>query len=140
VNLRPHRKEPPELSLAPLIDVVFLLLIFFMVSTTFEKESRLKLELPEAVTQNAETDAKRVIDIRIAPNGAFRIGDKMLASNDLDGLMAELERAAGGDKEKRIAIRADADTPHRYVVRAMDAASQLGLLRIAIPTKVVEAE
>ncbi len=140
MNLRPHRKDPPELSLAPLIDVVFLLLIFFMVSTTFEKESRLKLELPEAVTQNQEADPKQVIDIRIAPNGAYRIGDRMLAKGDLEGLMQELEKAAGGDKEKRIAIRADAQTPHRYVVRAMDAASQLGLLRIAIPTKVVEGE
>ena len=138
MNLRPHRKDAPELSLAPLIDVVFLLLIFFMVSTTFEKESRLNLQLPEAVTENPEADPDEFIEIEIARDGRFVIDDEALADNGLGALMERLDAVAGGDTSKKIAIRADADTPHRYVVRAMDAASQLGLVRINIPTKVAD--
>ena len=143
MNLRPHRKEPPELSLAPLIDVVFLLLIFFMVSSTFDKESQLKLELPGAVTQNQDVERKELIEILIGPTGDFVVDDVPLIhstseGSDLQGLMDRLDAIAGSNKQMRVSIRADANTPHRFVVRAMDAASQLGLLHISIPTKVVE--
>ena len=136
MNLRPHRKESPEISLAPLIDVVFLLLIFFMVSTTFDKESQLKLELPDAVTQNQQADAQEMIEVQISADGRFVVDKIALDDADLASLINRLGEIAGGNKEMLVSIRADAETPHHFVVRAMDAASQLGLVRISIPTRV----
>ena len=133
MNLKPDRKDDIDLNLTPLIDVVFLLLIFFMVSTTFEKTSKLKIDLPEA-SAKAEKQAEQKIVIGIDAKGRFYINDRQLVNTQIKTLKLALTKVAGNNKETPIILRADAKTPHQSVVTAMDAASQLGLTRLSIST------
>jgi len=133
LNLKPERREEIDLNLTPLIDVVFLLLIFFMVSTTFEKTSKLKIDLPEASAQaTAQPDKKIVIGIDV--KGRYFINDRQLVNTQLKTLKLALLKMAGDNKDIPIVLRADAKTPHQSVVTAMDAASQVGLTRLSIST------
>ena len=133
MNLKPERREDIDLNLTPLIDVVFLLLIFFMVSTTFEKNSKLKIDLPEASAQATQQANKKIV-IGIDVKGRYYINDRQLVNTQLKTLKLALLKIAGDNKEVPIVLRADAKTPHQAVVRAMDAASQLGLTRLSIST------
>jgi len=133
LNLKPERREDIDLNLTPLIDVVFLLLIFFMVSTTFEKTSKLKIDLPEASAQATQQVNKKIV-IGIDVKGRYYINDRQLVNTQLKTLKLALLKIAGDNKEVPIVLRADAKTPHQAVVRAMDAASQLGLTRLSIST------
>ena len=108
MNLRPQRKESPELNLTPLIDVVFLLLIFFMVSTTFDKESRIKVELPTAATQDDKVDAKQVLNVTVDAQGRFFVDQKEVISVEADILKRAIEKFAGTDREMPVIITADA--------------------------------
>lgn len=127
------RREDVDLNITPLIDIVFLLLIFFMVSTTFQKESELRVQLPEA-EQDESVQPVKPVEIVISADGQYAIGGRTLADNSLATLMQSLREAAGDDREQPLVVRADARTPHQAVVRAMDAASKLGLSRISIAT------
>lgn len=130
MNLRPRRPEPADINLTPLIDVVFLLLIFFMVSTTFKDESRLRLELPHAQGEEVPAEEPAMIRILIDRAGAFRIDDRA-APGDGEALAQALREALGGRSALPVLIQADAATPHQAVMTALDAASQAGLTRIA---------
>ncbi len=133
MNLKPERREEIDLNLTPLIDVVFLLLIFFMVSTTFEKTSKLKIDLPEASAQaTAQPDKKIVIGIDV--KGNYYINERQLVNTQLRTLKLALLKIAGDNKNIPIVLRADAKTPHQSVVTAMDAASQVGLTHLSIST------
>lgn len=131
MNLRPRRREPPDINLTPLIDVVFLLLIFFMVSTTFKEDARLRIELPSAEGEAVPAEEPQVLEIVIDGTGTFYVDDRMVADRSVDTLKKALARAAGEEREIPVLIKADARTPHQAVMTAMDAASQLGLLRLA---------
>jgi len=133
LNLKPDRRDEIDLNLTPLIDVVFLLLIFFMVSTTFEKTSKLKIDLPEASAQATQQENKKIV-IGIDVKGRYYINDRQLVNTQLKTLKIALVKIAGDNKEMPIVLRADAKTPHQAVVRAMDAASQVGLTRLSIST------
>jgi len=133
LNLKPDRKEEIDLNLTPLIDVVFLLLIFFMVSTTFEQTSKLKIDLPEA-SAKAEQQSDKKIVIGIDVKGRFYINDRQLVNTQVKTLKIALMKVAGDNKEIPIVLRADAKTPHQAVVTAMDAAAQVGLTRLSIST------
>ena len=133
MNLKPERREELDLNLTPLIDVVFLLLIFFMVSTTFEQSSRLKIDLPQA-TPKATQQADKKIVIGIDVKGNYYVNDRQLVNTQLKTLKLALMKVAGDNKDTPIVLRADAKTPHQSVVTAMDAASQLGLTRLSIST------
>ncbi|VAW64355.1 Biopolymer transport protein ExbD/TolR [hydrothermal vent metagenome] len=133
MNLKPERRDDIDLNLTPLIDVVFLLLIFFMVSTTFEKTAKLKIDLPEASAQaTPQVDKKIVIGIDV--KGRYYINDRQLVNTQLKTLKMALLKFAGDNKNIPIVLRADAKTPHQSVVTAMDAASQVGLTRLSIST------
>lgn len=123
-----------DVNLTPLIDMVFLLLIFFMVSTTFTKESRLGLELPESSAAAADNESRQ-IEIVISANGNFRVNDRELVNNQLDTLKRALQESAGGDSSLPLIITADATTEHQLVVRAMDAAGQLGFVHLSLTTQ-----
>lgn len=127
------RREDVDLNITPLIDIVFLLLIFFMVSTTFQKESELRVQLPQA-DQQESVQPKKPLEIVISAEGQYAIGGRTLDDNSLPTLLQSLRTAVGDDREQPLVVRADARTPHQAVVRAMDAASQLGLTRLSIAT------
>ena len=136
MNLAPeeqHREEP-EISMTALIDVVFLLLIFFMVSTTFERFSQLRVDLPKASSDAVQTVEPDTIEIIIDASGRFFIGPNELIDNQPGTLRKELARAAGQRRDLLITIRADARTPHQAVVTAMDAAGRLGFTNLRIVT------
>ena len=136
MNLRPERTdERVDINLTPLIDVVFLLLIFFMVSTTFDRHAKLRVELPEASATNTQQQQEPVV-ISIDAKGNYFINDRQLVNTSLDTLKIALRKTVADLEEKEVSLvlRADAKTPHQSVVRAMDAAAQLGLTRLSIAT------
>ena len=133
MNLKPDRRDEIDLNLTPLIDVVFLLLIFFMVSTTFEKTSKLKIDLPEASNKATQQVNKKIV-IGIDVKGRYYINERQLVNTQLKTLKLALLKIAGNNKDIPIVLRADAKTPHQSVVTAMDAASQVGLTRLSIST------
>jgi len=139
VNFKRQNKEMVEVNLTPLIDVVFLLLIFFMVSTTFTKENHLSIDLPEASAEQQPVATNR-LEIIITAAGSYSINDKSLVNNQLDTLKRGLVKAANGEKGLPVTITADANTPHQAVVRAMDAAGQSGFVNLSITTRQVNAE
>ena len=129
MNFR-HRKTPElDVNITPLIDVVFLLLIFFMVSTTFDRQSELNIELPEASGEIEETE-QQDIEISIDANGKFTINDHEVINTSIETLLRALREAAGTESEPRVIISADKNTPHQSVMTAMDAARQLGFIHI----------
>ena len=132
--LRTKRDNDLDLNITPLIDVVFLLLIFFMVSTTFQRESEISIELPESSGKAAESD-KKIIEISIDNQGHYYINQRRVKDNDIATLKNALSIVRGDTKEPKLIISADKLTPHQSVVRAMDAARQLGLVHLTFATK-----
>ncbi len=133
MNLRPKKQEEPDVNLTPLIDVVFLMLIFFMVSTTFEKESAVKVDLPKA-SSSEEAVEEKVVEITVNAKGEYFINRASVLNRQAETLKAAIIKHAGSDREKPFIIRADAQAPHQSVVTVMDVAGQLGFSRISIPT------
>lgn len=137
MNLRPgHRSaETIEINLTPLIDVVFLLLIFFMVTTTFDRNAKLKVQLPESSAKVERTTGDPIV-LSINAKGEYYINDQQVINVQLETLKLALSKTIG-DRDKQnitIILRADGNTPHQSVVRAMDAAAQLNLTKLSIAT------
>ncbi len=139
MNLRPQRKDDVDLNITPLIDVVFLLLIFFMVSTTFEKESEINITLPEASKEHTDLQADKV-DIAIDAEGHIYVDEQSLVNSQLDTIREALQNALYDLEDPQIIISADANTTHQLVVRVMDAARQLDLVNITFTTQELEDE
>ncbi len=135
MDLRPgHRKdEGIEVNLTPLIDVVFLLLIFFMVSSTFDRHAKLKVQLPQAEAQMQQAQDNPVV-LSIDASGKYYIDDRQVINEQLETLKDALRQTVGERTDVTLLLRADGRTPHQSVVRAMDAASQLGLTKLSIAT------
>lgn len=134
MNFKRQNKEELSLNLTPLIDIVFLLLIFFMVSTTFTKENHLSINLPEADGEVSDAP-KQMVEVLIDKDGQYSINGKSLISNKLITLKQAIEKESKGDRSLPFIITADAATPHESVVKAMDAAGQLGFSRLSITSK-----
>ena len=131
----PRRTLPdPEVNLTPLIDVVFLLLIFFMVSTTFTRETRLTVDLPEAEAATAE-GLSDPIEVTVSQGGRYSVNNQVLDNNDTRTLGAALVNAAQGDRRRPVLLVADAEASHQAVVTAMDAIGQAGFSRLSIATR-----
>ena len=137
MNIQPDNPEEPEINLTPLIDVVFLLLIFFMVSTTFEHQSRIQIELPEATAEASKPDDES-LEILIDAQGRYFLGEQQVVNTELNTLKGAIREALGERESVPVMIRADARTPHQAVVRALDATSQLGLVNISLATSKIE--
>ena len=140
MQLRPKKNEDPEISLTSLIDVVFLLLIFFMISTTFERQAVLKVDLPEAKNVSTPEDQPDSFELVIDKSGQFYLNDRQLVDGQPSTLEAAFLEAAGEDRTMPIVLRADAQTPHHFVVTAMDVTSQLGFSRLSIATERITQE
>lgn len=136
MNLRPVPQEPVDINLTPLIDVVFLLLIFFMVSTTFNRDSELSIELP-AASADAKKRQPESIEVAIDAQGRFYVNGRQLLNTQSKTVRQALRKAAGDHDAPPVIISADAKTPHQAVVQIMDAARQLGFVRLTFATRLV---
>lgn len=134
MKFKRQRSQEVGVDLTPLIDVVFLLLIFFMVSTTFTRENHLRIELPEANGERSEQQAD-MIDVVINAEGQYRLNNRVLVNNRRETLVRAVTELADGDSSLPFIITADARTPHEFVVRAMDVAGSLGFARLSITTE-----
>ncbi|MDA0679390.1 MAG: biopolymer transporter ExbD [Proteobacteria bacterium] len=132
LNLRP--KTEPEVNMTSLIDVVLLLLIFFMVSTSFVKQSQISIRLPEADSAAVVEDVPVQIDIMITEQGIYLVNNRELANSRPETIRNALRTVSGGDSNLPLTISADANARHQHVVTAMDIAGKLGFTRISIAT------
>jgi len=123
-----------SVNLTPMIDVVFLLLIFFMVSTTFTKETHLSIDLPEA-SGEVSVEKKDQIEIVINAQGGFSVNGESVENTSLLTLRAAILKKSDGDTSLPMIITADAQTPHQSFVTAMSAAAQLGFNKLSITAK-----
>ncbi|QKK02526.1 MAG: biopolymer transporter ExbD [Pseudomonadota bacterium] len=131
MKLQPDDQEEPEINLTSLIDVVFLLLIFFMVSTTFERQALIRLDLPRAST--AEVDSlPEVVELMITADGQLYADEQRLVDSRLPTVRAALAERFAANDQAVLVVRADAEAPHRLVVRVLDAAASEGISRVSI--------
>ena len=134
MRIRDHRADDePEINLIPLIDVILVLIIFFVVTTTFDARSVLRLELPRAVGQPAEAQSK-ALSVLVNADGRYFVDDREALRTDVESLKRTIADVAGDDRDRPVLLRADARTPHQSVVTALDALGQLGFRRISIAT------
>jgi biopolymer transport protein ExbD len=133
MNLRPRHREDPEINLISLIDVLLVLLIFFMVSTTFNQEGRVKVQLPQASPIPLQRGAHEPLVITVTSDGSYRVNERTLINSSPETLRAALLKEAGTDRGP-VTIRADARTTHQAVVTAMDVAGRLGFSQLNIAT------
>ena len=127
-------KEDPEINLIPLIDISLLLVIFFMLTSHFLQEGRLKIELPQATlapTGNQKTDP---LVVSVTQTGTYRVNERELINNSPETLRAAIQEVTGADRSKPVTVRADGRATHQSVVTAMDVLGKLGFVRINIAT------
>ena len=132
LSLRP--RTPPEVNLTSLIDVVLLLLIFFMVSTSFVKESKITISLPQADNSAIVEETPGQIDIMITETGNFLVNGRELINSRPETLRNAIQKVSDGNSDLPLTISADANATHQNVVTAMDVAGRLGFVQISIAT------
>ena len=125
--------DSPEINLIPLIDVVLCLIIFFVVTTTFDARSVLRLELPRADGKPNEAQSN-ALSVLVNADGRYFVQDRESLRGDVDSLKRTIAEAAGPDRNRSVLLRADARTQHQAVVTALDAIGQLGFRHISIAT------
>lgn len=134
MKFRADRKEPVGVNLTPLIDVVFLLLIFFMVSTSFTRETHLQIDLPEASAEPSDNNFE-AMTLLVNRTGTYAINGRVLSSSNKETLAEGLKVEADGDYAQSLIIVADAQATHQSVVTAMDVAGRLGFVNLRISTQ-----
>ena len=134
MRIRDHREDDtPEINLIPLIDVVLCLIIFFVVTTTFDARSVLKLQLPQANGEPAQAQGK-ALSVLVNAEGRYFIDDREALRTDVESLKQTLVDVAGNERDRPVLLRADSRTPHQAVVTALDALGQLGFSKVSIAT------
>ena len=134
MRLQHHTKEDPDVDLTSLIDVVFLLLLFFMVSTTFDKQALLKVDLPEASMVEDRAEMPESLELVIDNEGRMYLNDQRLIDSEARTIRAAMKQKAGDRRDIPLVLRADRLTPHHHVVTVMDVAAQLGFSSLSIAT------
>ena len=141
MNFRPHRQEPPELNLIPMIDVLIVLLIFLVLTTTFSREAQLHVRLPEAPGAGGEpAGVPAGLHVVISPQGHYRINDRVLPDSQLASVKQALREAAGDNPDPLIIIDADRSTTHQSVITVLDAAGQLGYRQVSFAAESAPGE
>lgn len=135
MNFKRAREEELSVNLTPLIDVVFLLLIFFMVTTTFTRETQLEVELPQIQSENAVTSEQR-IDVVIDASGSIEINAQLLINTQMDTLKRALAEIIEPGSRQVVVITSDRQTPAQALLNVMDAVGQLGHSRVAFAAQV----
>ena len=125
--------DEPEINLVPLIDVILVLIIFFVITTTFDARSVLKLELPRADGQPNAAHAN-ALSVLVNADGRYFVDDREALRTDVESLKRTIAEVAGDDRDRSVLLRADARTPHQAVVTALEALGQLGFRQISIAT------
>ena len=139
MKFRRKPRETVDINLASLIDVVFILLLFFVVTTTFTRETQLRVDLPQAVSGAPSDDQNaKQLDVAISADGVFSVNNQILPKNDLASLMEALQKESQGDTTLALSISADGKARHQDVITAMDAAGKLGFSHLRMTT--VEAQ
>jgi biopolymer transport protein ExbD len=133
MNFRPHKREKPELNLIPMIDVLIVLLIFLVLTTTFSREAALHIRLPEA--SSSAPPEHEGVEIVIDAEGRYFVNDHQVVNNRVETLKKALVQAAAKDKHPLVTINADEKTPHQAVMTALDAAGQAGFVHITFAAK-----
>ncbi len=131
-NVRPRAE--PEVNMTSLIDVVLLLLIFFMVSTSFVKQSQITIRLPEVDSAVVVEEVPEQLDIMITEQGTYLINGRELINSRPETIRNALQKLSGGNTRLPLTISADANARHQHVVTAMDVAGRLGFVKISIAT------
>jgi biopolymer transport protein ExbD len=134
MKLQRRSREEPEVNLTSLIDVVLLLLVFFMVSTSFVREAEINIRLPEASAQAEPDPDAEVLEIAISQTGAFIVNGRPLVNNERRTLRRAIEQLIGERRDMPVVIRADAQSVHQASVTAMSVAGELGFQNIVIAT------
>lgn len=133
MNLRPRHREDPEINLISLIDVLLVLLIFFMISTTFQQEGRVKVQLPQASEIPLPRGSQEPLVVTVTAEGKYLVNDRSLINASPDTLRAALLKEAGATRGP-LTIKADGRATHQAVVTAMDVAGRLGFVQLNIAT------
>lgn len=135
MKFRRKARENVEINLASLIDVVFILLLFFVVTTTFTRETQLRVDLPEAAsgTPFEQTELKQ-LEVVIGADSSYAVNGRSLVNNDRASLLAALQKASAGDHSLPLILSADGQAPHQAVIMAMDVAAKLGFAHLRIST------
>ncbi len=134
MNLRPRRLEDPEINLISLIDVVLMLVIFFMLSSTFVDEGRMKVQLPAAAEQpQAGSGAERIV-VTVTQAGGYRVNERELANSSRETLQRAVAAVAGESRAARVVLRADGRATHQSVVTAMDVLGRMGFTQLDVAT------
>ena len=134
MKLSLRARTQPEVNLTSLIDVVLLLLIFFMVSTSFVKQSQIKISLPQADSSTVVEQPPEQIDIMITATGTYLVNGRELINNRPETIRNALQKVSDGNNQLPMTISADANAKHQHVVTAMDVAGRLGFSQISIAT------
>jgi len=134
MNFRRRAREEPEINLIPFIDVLLVVLIFLMLSTTYSKFTELQIKLPVADTQMQQDHDKEVL-VSISSEGAYSVNRLPLADRSVNGLVAALLEAAKAGKDSVLIISADASARHQAVISVMEAARRAGLTQITFATQ-----
>lgn len=137
MNFRRARRDDPDINITSLIDVVLLLLIFFMISTTFNRETQVRIELPQASAE-AGAASDNAVEIQVDAEGRYYVNDQALINTQPETLMRAIEKVGGTDTDRPVLIVADAKTPHQAVVTAMDVAGRLGFVHLRVATQRTE--
>lgn len=134
MKLRPRRIEDPEINLISLIDVVLMLVIFFMLSSTFVDEGRMKVQLPAATQQPQVAGGAERIVVTVTQAGGLRVNEKDLINSSRETLQRAVVEVAGSSRNARVVLRADARATHQAVVTAMDVLGRMGFAQLDIAT------
>jgi biopolymer transport protein ExbD len=134
MKLQNRSRDEPEINVISLVDVLLVLVLFLMVSTTFMRETKVSLQLPEATTEVAVAVPDDKLEIMITQAGSYLVNGRELVNNERRTLRAAIERLTGEQRDLPVFIRADAAATHQSVVTAMDVAGQLGFVKLNIAT------
>jgi biopolymer transport protein ExbD len=134
VKFRRPAEDPLEINLTPLIDCLLFLIIFFMLSTTFLKPSKLQISLPEAKAEASNAPARN-IEVAVSASGDYAVNGQVLATKQATSLRSAIEKASEGSRDLPFIISADGNAPHQAVVTVMDAAGQMGFQSLSISTR-----
>lgn len=133
MNLKPRRREEPEINVVPLIDVVLLLVVFFMLSSRFMDEGRVPVHLPRASVPIATPQAEPLV-VTVTQQGSYRVNERELINSSPETLRAALVKAAGEDRKERVTVRADGLATHQSVVTALDVLGKMGFAEVNMAT------